>query len=116
MTQIPQVFFRHQTDVQLIKHTRPPTKKDLGTKLRTIKPYPTTLTTLNELFAVASGLPEEDASMGIDRDETGALKPFVSKKKETGEPKKPSPSFDLYKVKLQDPTHVAAAQPRPVDI
>ena len=34
MAQMPAALFAHQIDTQLVKHVRPPTKKDLGVHLR----------------------------------------------------------------------------------
>lgn len=59
-----------------LKHVRPPTKKDLGTKVRKLKPIVTTPEVIQELVAETAGLPPEDAAAGIIRLRPGgALKP-----------------------------------------
>ena len=37
MVQIPMAVFRHQMDMMMAKHVRPPTKKDLGKHMRKLK-------------------------------------------------------------------------------
>lgn len=83
---------------QLVKHVRPPTKKDQGKKLRRLKPIPTTRTLVQENLSVQRGLPENDSESGIKRLTPGGA---VA-------PKKTSVSRDVITVKLQDPEHVSS--------
>jgi hypothetical protein len=64
---VPQSIFRHQLDSQLAKHVRPPTRRDLGKKVRTLKPFSTTAEVIQEQLSVAKGLPPEDEASGIMR-------------------------------------------------
>ena len=96
--QISQQFFLKQLNLNLLKHVRPPVKKDLGKNLRKSKPFATSVEVLNSLFSTANGLPEVDASLGIERDEHGLLKPTTSRAMD-----------DIYKVKLSKPEHLKSS-------
>ena len=77
---VPQRVFRSVCDSMLSKHVRPPTKKMLGTKLRTSKWFAITEQGLQELLSESHGVPtatEEghEGKMSIRRDEEGRVKP-----------------------------------------
>ena len=62
---IPQDVFRHVLERQLVKHIRPPTRRDLGTKLTSIKPFSTSLEVVQEQLEIAKALPEDDEESGL---------------------------------------------------
>ena len=83
---------------QISKLVRPPTRKELGTKLVKGKPFPTTESVIQEQVAIAAGLPEEDELSGLLRLQPGG----------PVKPKKESATRTFYKIKLQDPAHLKA--------
>ena len=62
---MPTEVFRHQLRRALIKHVRPPSKKDLGKKLRKFKPISTTRPVVDEMLSTSTGLPETDLASGM---------------------------------------------------
>ena len=98
MSEIPTEVFRHGLATEMTKHVRPPTKKDLGKKVRELKPIPTTRSVADELLSTANGLPAEDEQSGLVR-----LTPGGPVK-----PKKSTANRDLIKIKLQDQDHIDA--------
>ena len=67
MAEVPVEVFRHGLSTQMVKHIRPPTRRDLGKKVRKLKPIPTTRAVVEETLSVAKGLPPEDTQSGILR-------------------------------------------------
>ena len=53
------------SNTMLIKHTRPPVKKDLGKNVRRLKPFPTARKVVDSLLSVSRGMPEYDTAAGI---------------------------------------------------
>ena len=97
MAQLPVQLFRHQLDMQLVKHIRPPTKKDCGKNVRKLKPIVTTRAVIEDTISEAHGLPAlSEASLLKDK-KTGATIPKEIKQ-----------SGERIKIKLQDPKHVRA--------
>ena len=98
MSQVPTEVFRHQLRRALIKHVRPPSKKDLGKKLRKFKPISTTRPVVDEMLSTSTGLPETDLASGIERETPGgAVKP--TKKTSSGA---------TIKIKLQPRAHLSS--------
>ena len=81
---------------QLAKHVRPPTRRDLGTKIRKLKPVVVAPQIIDEVLSVARGLPPEDKEAGILRPQLGGVV----------KPTKTTATGDTTKVKLQDPAHI----------
>lgn len=90
-------IFRRMLDMQVAKHVRPPTKRDLGKKLRKIKPVTSTSEVIQEFLSARGMLPSQDLAAGIDRLEDGTMKP-TSK----------FSTVEMYKIKLQNPAHLRA--------
>ena len=82
----------------MVKHVRPPTVRDLGTKVRSLKPFTTTAKVVDELLSTAKGLPAEDEASGLVRLTLGGVV----------KPVKSTASMDTIKIKLQDTAHVKA--------
>ncbi|KAL1519437.1 hypothetical protein AB1Y20_022959 [Prymnesium parvum] len=80
----PKAVFEHQLDKALRKHVRPPTKKHLGRRPRISTPIMTTVEIV-----------EKDPKL-MRSDRGGVL------------PVRTTPTADVYKIKLQDPSHVNA--------
>ena len=97
MAEVPAEVFRHGLSTQIIKHVRPPTRRDLGKKIRKLKPIATTRRIFDEMLSVAKGMPEEDVSAGILRKTPGGV---VKPLRETA-------TGDTIKLKIQDPETVA---------
>ena len=98
MAEVPMEVFRHGLSTQIVKHIRPPTRRDLGRKIRKLKPIHTTRAVVEETLSVAKGLPAEDEASGLLRvTPGGVLKP--TKSTATGE---------TVKLKLQDPSHIVS--------
>ena len=96
MAEFPLEVFRHRLKAQLVKHVRPPTVRDLGTKVQKLKPIVVPATLLEEMLSTARGLPPADVAAGIVRlTPEGAVKPTQS-----------TASGDTTKFKLQDPEHI----------
>ena len=94
--ELPTELFRHGLMTQLAKHVRPPTRRDLGTKIRKLKPIVTCGPVVEEMLSVARGLPPEDVSSGILRKTPGGVV----------KPTKSTSSGDTTKLKMQDPNHI----------
>ena len=98
MTEVPTEVFRAGISTLFKKYVSAPTRRDLGTKLQKLKLIATTRSVVEEMISTARGLPPEDEAAGILRvTPGGVVKPVTSK-----------PSNDTYKIKLQDPTHIAS--------
>ncbi|KAL1514466.1 hypothetical protein AB1Y20_003565 [Prymnesium parvum] len=95
---LPLAIFQHQLDKQMIKHVRPPTKRDAGRNLRKTKPIPTTEEIWEELICQKNGLPEGIPNSGLTR--SGVDGKMV--------PTKISESRKIFKIKLQEPAHLRA--------
>ena len=93
-----QDVFRYTLSKTIVKHVRLPTKKDLGTKVTKSKPIASTLEVLQEMLSEANGLPHLDKGAGIQRTESGYIKPT-----------KTTSAGDVYTIKLQVPSHIEAA-------
>ena len=65
MAEVPVEVFRHGLSTQIVKHVRPPTRRDLGRKLRKLKPVQTTRAVVDETLRVRglAGLRVADASI-----------------------------------------------------
>ena len=98
VAEIPLEVFRNTVNKQILKLVRPPTRKELGTKLVKGKPFATTESVIQEQVAIAAGLPEEDEQSGLLRLQPGG----------PVKPKKVSATRTFYKMKFQDPAHVKA--------
>ena len=100
MVEFPLAVFTNRLDKELAKSVRPPTKNNLGKKMRVGKPFYTTREVWQELTVAGNGLPV-DFPTGTDKEmkrmATGALEAF-----------KTSGGRDFYKAKLQDPMHLRA--------
>ena len=57
MVEMPVEVFSHRLETQLVKHVRPPTRRDLGTKVTKLKPVFTCAPVLEKMLSVARGLP-----------------------------------------------------------
>ncbi len=88
-TPVSHSVFRHGLNISMVKHTRPPTRRHLGRRLRQFI-LPTSETVVQENLATARGLPVHDEKSGIKRTAGGDLKPV-----------KESSALAVYKVKLQ---------------
>lgn len=99
LSMVPTNVFRRAASFSLFKAVRPPTKKHLGTKLRSIDPQPTVAGVFEELTSTARGLPVESADEGILRRVTPGFPQRLE-----GQPLAPvkqTSTRDLYKLKLQ---------------
>ena len=56
MVEFPAEVFRHRLLTQLVKHVRPPTRRDLGTKVLKLKPVVVPAILLNEMLSTLEPL------------------------------------------------------------
>ena len=96
MAAVPQNIFRELWGRATIRKVRPPTLRDLGTKVVKLKPFMSSPEVIQEAMSTARGLPPEDESAGILRATPGGV---VKPEKETS-------AGMRYKIKLQDPSHI----------
>lgn len=98
---VPLSIFASLLTKQLSRTIRPPSKKHLGTRLRETPSIPTAELLWQGMLSMKNGLPEgipkTDSDPGIDRTDSGLVKPYKS-----------TVSLDRFKVKLQDPCHIKA--------
>lgn len=96
---VPISIFSSILTKHLSRTIRPPSKKHLGTRLRETQSIPTAEVLWQELVSVKNGLPQSvpktDSDPGIDRTESGFVKPCKS-----------TAVLDRFKIKLQDPSHI----------
>jgi len=97
--EFPAEAFRHRLMTQLVKHVRPPTRRDMGTKVLKLKQIVMPASLIDELLSTARGLPPEDEQPGLVMRLTprGVVKPT-----------KATPTGKTTKIKLQDPKHIKA--------
>ena len=94
--EFPVEVFRHRLKTQLVKHVRPPTRRDLGTKVLKLKPIVVPSILLHEMLSTARGLPPEDEQSGLIRLTPGGVV----------QPTRSTATGDTTKIKLQDPDHI----------
>ena len=94
--EFPLQVFRHRLMAHLVKSVKPPTARDLGTKVIKLKPIVAPRALINEMLSVARGMPAEDVQAGILRLTPGGVV----------KPTKNTSAGETTKLKMQDPDHV----------
>ena len=86
MEALPTKVFRRAFQTQLLNHLRPPSRADLGTHARKLKPIQSMRKIVDELLSLAHFVPQEDESSGIlHLSPGGVVKPTKSTSPPNGE-------------------------------